>query len=370
MELTSTEPVVQDGNSEFSFEKVSPQSDIIEEVASHIKKCVYLKNEEEYFVIALLIILSYCVDLFNRVPYLSLQGLKGTGKTTLMTVMKSFVYRPVFFSDASMAALFRIINELSPTLFIDEVENLKKRSGSNNQIFEVLNSGYQKDGVVARVDPKKRVVKFKTYGFKILAGINSLFGPLLDRCILINLEQPPQDFVPEPLPTDAATISNNILFSLMQSSADIKKLIVDPKELKINAKIRLREFDKWFPILVLAKVFSSKKKDYFSIVEKYAVSNVDQHELENTRTPENMCKAILKDFLMDNHAKAKVVDQNSFYFKTDVIQKAIETDDLNNTYRSKADFTLTLKKIGVETDRRRFGKWPETLYKVPKSLLI
>jgi len=369
VELPDFEPPVQEGSYEFALEKISPQSDIIEEVASQIKKCVYLKNEEEYFVIALMIILSYCVDLFNRVPYLSLQGLKGTGKTTLMAVMKSFVYRPVFLSDASTAALFRIINELSPTLFIDEVENLKIRSGSNNQIFEVLNSGYQKDGVVARVDAKKKVVRFKTYGFKILAGINSLFEPLQDRCILINLEQPPKDYVPEPFPNNAATISNNILFRLMQSSAAIKKLIVDPTELKINAKIRLRELDKWFPILVLAKVFSNKKNDYFSIVEKYAVTNAEHHELENTKTPENMCKAILKDFLLDNSAKAKLIDKNFFYFKTETIQKVIQTNDLYNTYRNKADFTLTLKKIGVEIDRKRFGKGPETLYKLPKSFL-
>ena len=96
-------------------------SEIIEEIKAYLRKYVYLREEEEYTLIAVIALLSYSVSLFDRIPYLWFQAGKGTGKTTLMSVLKPLVYNPVFISNVTASSLFRVVHESSPTLFLDEV---------------------------------------------------------------------------------------------------------------------------------------------------------------------------------------------------------------------------------------------------------
>ncbi|MBI2418842.1 MAG: hypothetical protein HYV28_13270, partial [Ignavibacteriales bacterium] len=130
-ELNSEVQVAEDAEIGTIFSQRSSGLDVIAEISSYLKKYIYLHNETEYVLVSVTCLLSYCVDMFERVPYLWLQGGKGSGKTTLMTVMKSIVSSPRFVSETSASALFRIVDELRPTLFLDESENLTKRLGSN-----------------------------------------------------------------------------------------------------------------------------------------------------------------------------------------------------------------------------------------------
>ena len=342
-------------------------------IASHLRRCIYLRNDAEYLALSAFCILSYSVDLFDRIPYLSIQGLKGSGKTTLMTVMKSIVYQPLFLSETTNAALFRLIDSRRPTLFLDEVESLNKRGSANEQIFQVLNSGYQKDGLVTRVSGNK-VLHFQTYGLKVMAGINKLFSTLEDRCILLELVKPPDSTELERMsvgdPNDIQELINNILSGLMSSQERIMEYVSNPSMLCIDERIRNRDFDKWFPLLLIAKTFSTESDDYFSLVQNYALQQISVRKQEDAHTPENMCRAIVRDFVADNSEKSVIPDRNDFYFRAEMIQKIIAANDQYNTYRTKADYTLTLKRLGIESVRKRKeGRPPETMYKIPKSFI-
>ena len=372
VDYSTVYPAQPEDTSNNLFTTTDNNVDVINEIKNYLEKHVYFNNKSESVLVSLLIMLSYCVNFFERIPYLWIKGVKGSGKTTLMTVMKSLVYRPLFLSDTTASALFRTVDLTKPTLFLDEVEVLNKRNSNNDLIFRVLNSGYQKDGCVTRFT-SKGVTRFSTFGFKIIAGINRLLDTLEDRCIPLMLSKPSGSTIPEVFSGENPEITTPLVgmihSSLRKICPNLKQYYNNPELLGIDPKISLREFDKWFPILILAKLLSSDTHNYFEEVQQYALSVILQKEKAETFLPENVCKGILKDFLDDKSAKTRIADANYFYFKTDEIQRVILATDPHNTYRNKAEITMTLKKIGVETDRRRFGNGPVSLYKIPKSIL-
>jgi hypothetical protein len=359
-------------NSENLFAKTKSNVNVVAQLSNYYKKFVSLEEKSEYPLISILTIHSYLVDLFERTPYLWIQGEKGSGKTTLMTILKSLVYHPVFLSDTTPAALFRIINDNKPTVFLDEVEDLNKRNAGNKRIFQVMNSGYQRNGSVTIVSKNVPVI-YKTFCFKVLAGINPLMSTLEDRCISMTMKQPAVGIKLESFAGENKDVTtpliNMIHASIRKICPEVEKYIKDPALLKIDPKIRLREYDKWLPILAIAKSLSTDTNNYFDQIHNYALDTISRKADAESRLPENICKEILKDFLKDQSAKSLVKDKNYFFFKTEEIQKVIQANDQYNTYRNKSDITLILKKIGIETDRKRFGSGPVSLYKIPKSIL-
>src|SRR5207237_481852 len=66
---------------------------------------------------------------------------KRCGKTTLLSVLSELANRAIAASNVSPPALFRVIEDLRPTLIIDEVDTFLT---GNEQLRGILNSGYNK----------------------------------------------------------------------------------------------------------------------------------------------------------------------------------------------------------------------------------
>src|SRR5215475_2674926 len=75
--------------------------------------------------LALWILHTYAFHLRDVTTYLAIESPeKRCGKTTLLTVLSELVNRPVVASNISSPAFFRVIEELRPTLFIDEADTV------------------------------------------------------------------------------------------------------------------------------------------------------------------------------------------------------------------------------------------------------
>src|SRR5207253_1094825 len=74
---------------------------------------------------------------------------KRCGKTTLLSVLSELVNRAVVSTNISPSAFFRVIEEASPTLLIDEGDTFLQ---GNDELRGILNSGYsRKTAFVVRV---------------------------------------------------------------------------------------------------------------------------------------------------------------------------------------------------------------------------
>ncbi|HMN26137.1 MAG TPA: hypothetical protein PKE38_16645 [Ignavibacteriaceae bacterium] len=347
---------------------------LIEEITKAIKPFVYFNNQALYDLIAVDAINTYVFNLFEAIPYLHLTGAKGSGKTTLIKILFSLSHNPVSTVSATEANLFRMIEKEQPTLFLDEAENLEKRGSSNGPVIQVFNSGYKKGGVVHRVE-KGVSTKSSTYCPKVIAGINSLSPTLADRCITIEMQKASSSNKVSYLTNDdqnkLKSLKPVIVGTLDKKLPELSKIINNPASLNLSPEIQNRELEKWFPILAIAKVFSTKKNNYFEQLHQFAVESIISSVKEDT-SPETICKDILSDYVEHNATRSLLPgDNNFFYYRCDKIFFMIKQLDPHNYYRYQGELTKILKKIGVVPIRKRFvEKGPAILaYKIPKSII-
>ena len=161
-------------------------AEVLTEVAAAIRR--YVVMSENYGVTALWVMHTFCFDCFQCSPRLAVTSPeKGCGKTTLIDVLRELVARPLASSNATVSAIFRIVEMARPTLLIDEADTFLK---VNDELREILNSGHRQGGAVLRtVGDDHEPRQFATFGAAVIAMIGRLPDTLADRSIDISLRR-------------------------------------------------------------------------------------------------------------------------------------------------------------------------------------
>lgn len=89
--------------------------------------------------LAVWVLHTYVFESRDTVAYVAIESPeKRCGKTTLLSVLAAMVHKPLIASNITVSALFRVIDSLRPTLFIDEADTFLAGSGT---IRGIINSG-------------------------------------------------------------------------------------------------------------------------------------------------------------------------------------------------------------------------------------
>jgi len=138
--------------------------------------------------IALWVVHTHVFDCFTISPRLAITSPeKGCGKTTTLDVIRELVARPLPTSNATTAAVFRIVEMTAPTLLIDEADTFLKE---NDELRGVLNTGHRKGGQVTRtVGDDHEPRQFSTWAPAAIAMIGKLPDTLNDRAVAIRLRR-------------------------------------------------------------------------------------------------------------------------------------------------------------------------------------
>lgn len=143
--------------------------------------------------LALWVLLTFCFDSFDAVPYLVISSpTPRCGKTRLLECLELVVSTPRRASNVSEAALFRMIEKLSPTLLLDEAETLSGKSERAEYLRQILNAGNRRGAVVTRCIGQGASLDardFSVFCPKVLAGIGSFPPTITDRAIVIAMQR-------------------------------------------------------------------------------------------------------------------------------------------------------------------------------------
>jgi putative DNA primase/helicase len=141
--------------------------------------------------ISIYIVLSYVGDVFDVFPYLYIRSpVPGCGKSRLQTLIHFMGFKTLLELNPTPSTLFRTIEEVHPTLLLDEVDRFIK--SSDTDMIGILNTGYKRGGRVPRVEEVggERVVKrFATWCLKVFTGIGALPRTLAERSITTVLQK-------------------------------------------------------------------------------------------------------------------------------------------------------------------------------------
>src|SRR5262249_50698311 len=152
-------------------------------------------------------------------------------------------------SNITGSALFRYVEQVRPTLLIDEADSFVK---DNEELRGILNSGHTKTAAYVirnvEVNGEHKPRRFSTWAPKAIATIRGLADTLEDRAIIVSLQRKPPGANVERLRK-----RDNEWFAALRSKAarwaedNFDRLVVaDPQ---VPEALNDRAADNWRPLL-------------------------------------------------------------------------------------------------------------------------
>jgi len=198
---------------------------------------------------------AWTADAGDISPFLVLVSpTKRCGKTNTLIVLQYLVPRSELASNITPSALFRYIEDVRPTLLIDEADSFLK---DNEEMRGILNSGHTRTAAhVIRnveVNGEHKPRRFSTWAPKAIATIRSLADTLEDRAVVIQLQRKPKT-------ANVVRLRkrDNDEFAMLRRKAarwaeDNFSHLTDP-EPDIPEVLNDRAADNWRPLLAIAQL--------------------------------------------------------------------------------------------------------------------
>jgi hypothetical protein len=196
---------------------------------------------------------TWTMDAGDISPFMVLVSpTKRCGKTSALIVLLYLTPRSELASNISASAIFRYIEEVRPTLLIDEADSFVK---DNEEMRGILNSGHTKAAahvirnVEANGEHKPR--RFSTWAPKAIATIRELADTLEDRAIVLQLQRKPKMARVARLRRRDSDEFGVLRRKAMRWAADNFDKLVDPDP-AIPETLNDRAADNWRPLFAIA----------------------------------------------------------------------------------------------------------------------
>jgi hypothetical protein len=108
------------------------------------------RSEVESRILTLWVIGTYFYTMFPAYPYLTLNGPKNSGKSTVLRLLQPLAFNMIITSDPTDPSIFRLIHQTNCTVGIDEAERYHNpKDPGMMQIKQLLNTGIRQ-GISAK----------------------------------------------------------------------------------------------------------------------------------------------------------------------------------------------------------------------------
>jgi len=190
---------VADEESELPHWKVEPWpgdvsgADLLDDLKSTFEKYIFLPSGAAE-ASALWVLHAWTMDAGDISPFLVLVSpTKRCGKTSMLILLLYLTPRSELASNISSSAVFRYIEDVRPTLLIDEADSFVSE---NEEMRGILDSGHTRAAAhVIRneeINGKHKPRRFSTWAPKAIATIRELADTLEDRSIILQLQRRPK----------------------------------------------------------------------------------------------------------------------------------------------------------------------------------
>ncbi|MDF2841787.1 MAG: primase-like protein [Herbinix sp.] len=250
------------------LEELDPKN-LADVLTEYFEKFYYSTDSSVYKILSLYTILTYYYELFDSIPYLYINGQKGSGKSVIGSGLHLFCFNAKMATDISDASLFRMTSLEGGTLILDEMEQLTSRKkGSESTMGIVLKGGYKRASNVYRADVETtlKTNRYDSYGPKVIINIFGLDDVIKDRCIQINTfrykltretkREDPKSYLNRL--GGIRDLTSKLCLSALEHFQEVNKIKQSCFFETNNDKARLSEI--LTPILVMAKFVDAKER--------------------------------------------------------------------------------------------------------------
>ncbi len=171
-------------------------AELLEKIGKVLQRFVVLPNTEATAALSLFVLHTWAIEAAHATPYVAIiSPEKQSGKTKLLEVLELLVRQPWRTASCTEAALFRKIEQSTPTLLLDEIDALFNSNTERTEpLRAVLNAGNLRGSCATRVvgqGTKMEAQDFSTFCPKVLAGINTgkLPETIKDRAVILDMKR-------------------------------------------------------------------------------------------------------------------------------------------------------------------------------------
>jgi Zn ribbon nucleic-acid-binding protein len=347
----------------------------------------YIEFPEDayYDLVTLWTIGTYFFPLFNAYPYLYFGGIKRTGKTKALTLLKLLSLNAIFSTNISTSSLFRLIQSGRCTLLMDESESLSNAERKQD-LRSLILAGYKRAATVWRTEKNaaEKLVpeSFEVYSPKALANIAGLEDTLEDRCISIIMQRGRDRGILNSEPDERDPVWQQIrdelyVFALkywreISALTSVGSACCECSEpsskggVEENFEVDARDRELWKPILTLAKFFDGFLKE--TSASEASTEDGSHHTQHAQPTLFEKMLTLAKEKIQAKHVEnltetgeciliqtlLKIVSEDGYYYLKKIHEEMLKAFDEEKRWLTTEWIGRALKRLGFE-NKRRFG---------------
>lgn len=349
--------------------------ELYESIYSYIKRFIYFPDESYLHYISLWIMGTYCYRIFRYYPYVWLNAEKGSGKTLLMEIISPIAFNGELITSPTEAVIFRDIANNQVTMFIDEVEQLRKRDkDAFISIISVLNTGFNKSGYVKRAEGNGKggftIKKYLAYSPKMFAGINEIDDVLRDRTVKIPLLRKKESELverykeTEDIKKVQQTIRDNLYILSLTLGPEIAEIYSSKSELiQGMSHLSNRDLDIWEPIFILANAVDGQKKNSALTDMMEKLSKKSSMEKMEESIAQNETQKVLKVLqgMLEDKEPISIDGDIQVYDAQEVLNYFKATEEFEWIEKTNV-LTRRLKKADIKSEQRRIEGIKQRVY--------
>ena len=354
--------------------------ELYDRICEYIKRFVFFTDQRWFYFLGLWVMGTYLYKVFNYYPYVWLHAEKQSGKSLLMKILSRIAFNGDVLIHPTAAVVFRDVSQNSISMFIDEVEQLRKQDKDlHGDIMKILNSGFENSGVVKRLEQGKGgewVLKvYSAYSPKMFAGINEIHDVLQDRTIEIKMLRKKEDEVVERYKENASLLELHrsirddlYVFALAQAHkiADVYQQLTSSTE--EGTGLPDRELDIWEPMFLLSDLVDG---DGIKGVIRYSMEELSQDSTKEKHDDSlfhnETCKLLTVTKGMVEELTPLEDSNGMLVYKADEAFSYFKQSEEFSWLERKNALTVRLKRIKVKTERVRFDGKRIPVYKLSSA---
>lgn len=252
------------------------QSKVAKKVLQRVCYYWWYPDERYQTAVSSFIIGSYMFPIFDAFPVLHIQGVRESGKSTLLWVLWLLSWNPTQ-PEASLreAGLFRTIQGSRPTYLVD-ITRFQKRGEGTADVIDVFELGFERGGTIRRCDKDTlEPSNFEVFSPKCIATREDIqFGAKAIGIISEKTEDPVytkrRTFLKED--PEAKEIIGDLIRSALKTWPKVLEVY---KTLEQTDKLKGRRFRLWAPLLAVCKVYMT---DHYESLLELAHEDAERQE--------------------------------------------------------------------------------------------
>jgi hypothetical protein len=173
------------------LENIKSRVELVNEIYAEVNRFIDVSPKEKAIFTAY-ILMSYCPEFFETVPYLYLVGDNSSGKSHALQLLAYLCYRPLYATSVPPADIYFYLGKEKTDPPLTLLEDEFQGSDRDTEKMKIYKAGYKRGARVPRIisepNGKRRQEFFNAFGPKVVAAEELIENKgFLERCIIIKM---------------------------------------------------------------------------------------------------------------------------------------------------------------------------------------